>query len=109
MLRDGIRALVAALLVGLLPGWFGAECLCATADRAERITYSAALSMALVPVRLLDVGVTLSLVFDYRRSLAPAANRRYSSPRSRSRYWRMALSMRSPVTRKTVRPPMPTP
>jgi hypothetical protein len=62
-----IRALVAASLVALLPGWFWARCLFATADRAERITYSVALSMALVPaaalvpVRLLDKGVTLTI------------------------------------------------
>src|SRR3712207_551769 len=56
--------MLAALLVGCLPGWFWARCLCAAADRPERITYSVAFSMALVPavalvpVRLLDTGVT---------------------------------------------------
>ncbi len=54
-------------MIAVLPGWFWAGCLCATADRAERLTYSAALSMALVPaaalvpVRLLDTGVTLAV------------------------------------------------
>lgn len=45
------------------------------------------------------------------RGWRPVASGRrcYSSPRSRSRYCCMALSMRSPVTRKTVRPPMSTP
>ncbi len=67
MLLELIRAVVAASLVALLPGWFWAGCLFATADRAERITYSVALSMALVPaaalvpVRLLDTGVTLAV------------------------------------------------
>ena len=65
MLVELIRAVAAASLIALLPGWFWAGCLCATADRAERLTYSVALSMALVPaaalvpMRLLDTGVTL--------------------------------------------------
>ena len=64
---DLIHALAAASLVALLPGWFWSGCLCATKDRAERITYSVALSMALVPaaalvpVQLLDTGVTLAV------------------------------------------------
>ena len=64
MLLDLIRALLAAFLVGFLPGWFWARCLCATADRAVRLSYAVALSMALVPavalvpVRLLDAGMT---------------------------------------------------
>jgi uncharacterized membrane protein len=61
LLLELIRALLAALLVGCVPGWFWARCLCATADRAERITYSVALSMALVPVRLLGTGVTFAV------------------------------------------------
>jgi hypothetical protein len=67
LLVELIRALAAASLVALMPGWFWARCLCATEDRAERITYSVALSMALVPaaalvpVRLLDTGVTLAV------------------------------------------------
>ena len=67
MLLELMRALLAVSLVALLPGWFWAGCLFATSDRAERITYSVALSMALVPtaalvpVRLLDTGVTLAV------------------------------------------------
>src|ERR671913_1648653 len=67
LLVELIRAVAAASLVALLPGWFWAGCLFATSDRAERITYSVALSMALVPaaalvpVRLLDTGVTLTV------------------------------------------------
>ena len=59
-----IGALVAASLVAFLPGWFWARCLLAAEDRADCITYSVALSMALVPatalvpVRLLNTGVT---------------------------------------------------
>jgi uncharacterized membrane protein len=65
LLLDLIRALLAALLVGFLPGWFWARCLYAAAERAERLIYSVALSMALVPamalvpMRILDMGVTL--------------------------------------------------
>jgi hypothetical protein len=67
VLPDLIRALAAASIVVLLPGWFWAGCLFSAADRAERITCSVALSMALVPavalvpVRLLDTGVTLAV------------------------------------------------
>jgi len=67
MLLDLIRAVAAAALVTVLPGWFWARCMCAAADGWERITYSMALSMALVPaaalvpVRLLDTGVTLAV------------------------------------------------
>lgn len=67
MLIELIRALAATSLVAVLPGWFWAGCLCATVDRAERVTYSVALSMALVPaaalvpVRLLGTGVTLAV------------------------------------------------
>ena len=64
MLLDLIRALPPALLVGVVPGWFWARCLCATADRAERLAYSVGFSTALVPTtalvqaRLFGVGVT---------------------------------------------------
>ena len=67
MLVELIRAVAAASLVALLPGWFWAGCLCATPDRAERLTYSVARSMALVPaaalvpMRFLDTGVTLAV------------------------------------------------
>jgi uncharacterized membrane protein len=64
MLLDVVRTLPAAVLVGVLPGWFWAGCLCATSDRAERLAYSVAFSTTLVPTaalvqaRLLGVGVT---------------------------------------------------
>jgi hypothetical protein len=67
LLVELIRAVAAASLVALLPGWFWAGCLCATPDRADRLTYSVALSIALVPaaalvpMRLLDTGVTLAV------------------------------------------------
>jgi hypothetical protein len=64
MLLDLVRVLPAAALVGVLPGWFWAGCLCATADRAERLAYAVAFSTTLVPsaalvqVHLFGVGVT---------------------------------------------------
>ena len=54
-------------MVGVVPGWFWAKLLRASADRAERFTYSAALSVALVPAvilipaRLFGTGVTLAV------------------------------------------------
>ena len=65
MVFDLIRALLAALAVGVAPGWFWAGLLRDSGDYAERLTLSAALSMALVPAvalvptRLLGLGVTL--------------------------------------------------
>ena len=65
MLFDLIRALLAALVVAVVPGWFWAGLLRPSGDYAERLTYSAALSMALVPAvaliptRVLGMGVTL--------------------------------------------------
>jgi hypothetical protein len=64
MLLELVRALPAAVLVGVLPGWFWAGCLCATSDRAERLAYSVAFSTTLVPIatlvqaRLFGAGVT---------------------------------------------------
>jgi hypothetical protein len=58
---------VAAALISIVPGWFWARCLCATADRAERLAYSMGLSVALVPTvallqaRLTGTGVTLGI------------------------------------------------
>jgi len=69
VLFDLIRALLAALVVAVAPGWFWAGLLRASGDYAERLTYSAALSMALVPAvsliptRLLGMGVTLPVAF----------------------------------------------
>ncbi len=65
MVLDLIRALLAALVVAAAPGWFWAGLLRASGDYAERLTYSAALSMALVPAtaliptRLLGLSLTL--------------------------------------------------
>jgi hypothetical protein len=67
VLSDLIKALPAAVVVGVVPGWFWAKLLRASADRAERFTYSAALSVALVPAvilipaRLFGTGVTLAV------------------------------------------------
>nr|MDQ3590076.1 hypothetical protein [Actinomycetota bacterium] len=67
MLLDLIRALPAAALVGVLPGWFWARCLCATADRAERLAYSVGFSITLVPTlglvqaRLFGTGITFPI------------------------------------------------
>jgi hypothetical protein len=67
VLLDLIRALLAAALVGIAPGWFWAKVLCTTADRVDRLTYSTALSVALVPsvalvqARLFGTGVTLAV------------------------------------------------
>jgi hypothetical protein len=67
MLLDLVRALAATVLVGVLPGWFWARCLCATTDRAEQLAYSVAFSVSLIPTaalvqaRLFGVGVTPSI------------------------------------------------
>ncbi len=67
MLSELIRALPAAVLVGVVPGWFWARLLSASADRAEQITYSVALAITLVPAvalvstRLFGLGVTLAV------------------------------------------------
>ncbi|MDQ4128922.1 MAG: hypothetical protein M3151_13415 [Actinomycetota bacterium] len=67
MLFDLIRALLAAFVVAVAPGWFWAGLLRSPTGHAERVVYSAALSMALVPVvalvavYLLGTGVTLAV------------------------------------------------
>ena len=64
MVLDVVRALAAAVVVGVLPGWFWAKYLDITSDRAERFAYSVAFSTTLVPTaalvqaRLFGVGVT---------------------------------------------------
>jgi hypothetical protein len=64
VILDLALALPAAVLVGVVPGWFWAGSLSASADRAERLAYSVAFSIALVPTaalvlaRLLGAGVT---------------------------------------------------
>lgn len=50
MLLDLVRALLAAVLVGGLPGYFWARVVSASSDLAERLALSAALSIALVPL-----------------------------------------------------------
>ena len=65
MVPDLIRVLLATSVVAVAPGWFWAALLRAPADRAGRVVYSVALSLALVPVvalvsiYLLGGGVTL--------------------------------------------------
>jgi hypothetical protein len=67
MLSDLIRVLPVAILVGVVPGWFWAKLLLASADRAERFAYAVALSITLVPTaalvqaRLMGTGVTLAV------------------------------------------------
>ncbi|HEX7270334.1 MAG TPA: hypothetical protein VF256_23345, partial [Streptosporangiaceae bacterium] len=65
MVADLIRALLAALAAGVAPGYFWAAVLRPASGLAERLTYSAALSMASVPAiavvlaRASGAGVTL--------------------------------------------------
>ena len=67
MLLHLIRVVPVAVLVGLMPGWFWAKLLSSSADLFERLTYSLALSMALVPAvalipaQLFGTGVTLAV------------------------------------------------
>src|SRR5215218_2466265 len=72
VLYELIRALLAAALVVLLPGWFWTRVLIpssssSSSDLYERLTYSLALSLALVPAialiptRLFGMGVSLSV------------------------------------------------
>ncbi len=65
MLLDLVRALLAAVLVGVLPGYFWACVLSASSDLAERLALSPALSVTLVPAtilvpaRIFGTGLTL--------------------------------------------------
>jgi hypothetical protein len=67
VLLDLIRAVPAAVLVGIAPGWFWSKLLVASADLYERVTYSVALSLAmvpavaLIPAHLFGSGVTLAV------------------------------------------------
>jgi len=67
VLSELILALPAAILVGLVPGWFWTKLLLASSDLPERIAYSVGLSIVLVPsvalvgARLVGSGVTLSV------------------------------------------------
>jgi len=66
LLLDLVRALLAAVLVGGLPGYFWARVVSASSDLAERLALSAALSITLVPAtilvpaRVFGTGVTLA-------------------------------------------------
>ena len=67
MVLDLIWALPVAALVGIVPGWFWAKVLSASADFYVHLTYAIALSLALVPAlaliptQLLGSGVTLGV------------------------------------------------
>ena len=67
MVADLIRAVLAAAVAGVLPGYFWAAVLRPTGGLAERLTYSAALSVASVPAiavliaRVTGAGITLWL------------------------------------------------
>ena len=49
MISDLIHALFAALLICVVPGWFWTGCLLSSRDLAERLAYTVALSITLVP------------------------------------------------------------
>ena len=67
MLSDLMVAVPAALLAGVLPGWFWTRVLLPSTDLYERIAYSTALSLVLVPsvilvpTRLFGAGVSLGV------------------------------------------------
>jgi hypothetical protein len=67
LISDLLRALPAAFLIGVLPGWFWTRCLLASDDRAEQLAYTVALSLTLVPTvalaqtYLLTTGVTFAV------------------------------------------------
>lgn len=68
MLWDLTRALVAAVVVGVAPGYPWAVSLCSTADRVERLAYGIGLSLMLVP----SVALFQAWVFGTGLSLAIA-------------------------------------
>jgi hypothetical protein len=53
LIGDLIQALPAVLLIGVLPGWFWSRTLLRSNDVAERLAYSVALSITLVPTAAL--------------------------------------------------------
>lgn len=67
MIFDLLRVLIAVVAVGILPGYFWARVLFPAGGLAEKLTYSIALSLvmvpavAMLPVRLVGMGVTLSV------------------------------------------------
>jgi hypothetical protein len=67
LIGDLIQALPAVLLIGVLPGWFWTMTLLRSDDLAERLAFSVALSITLVPtaallqIYLFETGVTLTV------------------------------------------------
>src|SRR5919107_5775208 len=67
LVSDLLYALLAAFLIGVLPGWFWTRCLLASGDRAEQLAYAVALSLTLVPTvalaqtHLFATGVTFAV------------------------------------------------
>ena len=67
LIGDLIQALPAVLLIGVVPGWFWTRTLLRSGDLAERLTYTIALSITLVPtaallqIYLFTTGVTLTV------------------------------------------------
>ena len=67
MIGDLIQALPAVLLIGVFPGWFWTMTLLRSDDLAERLAYTIALSITLVPTAalletyLFATGVTLTV------------------------------------------------
>jgi hypothetical protein len=67
LIADLIQTLPAALLIGVLPGWFWTRILLRSDDLAERLAYTIALSITLVPTAallqtyLFATGVTLTV------------------------------------------------
>jgi hypothetical protein len=67
MLSELILALLAVGLIAVLPGWFWAVGLCASADRISQLVYGVALSITLVPTaalvqaHLFGTGVTFAI------------------------------------------------
>jgi hypothetical protein len=67
VILDLLRVLPVAVLVGVVPGYLLARCLCSSTDHLERMAFGAALSMALVPAvalvpaRVFGTGVTFAV------------------------------------------------
>ncbi len=67
MIGDLLQTLPAVLLIGVLPGWFWTRTLLRSGDLAERLAFTIALSITLVPtaallqIYLFSTGVTLTV------------------------------------------------
>jgi hypothetical protein len=67
LIGDLVQTLPAVLLIGVLPGWFWTRTLLRSGDLVERLAYTIALSVTLVPTAallqtyLFDTGVTLTV------------------------------------------------